>query len=113
MKTSPLFSQPAAELSAGIQTQGFSGQQLMVTRLIFASGAVGTSHSHPHEQLTIVLRGSVEMTMGDERQVLNAGDAVSIPSNVVHGVVALEETEMIDVFTPLRTDLIEKLHLPT
>lgn len=111
MKTDHLFSEKSLEMSPGIMASGFTGQQLMVTHLIFEAGAVGASHSHPHEQMTIILQGEVEFTLGEERQVLHTGDVLNIPSNVVHGVVALTRTEMLDIFTPLRVDLVEKLNL--
>jgi quercetin dioxygenase-like cupin family protein len=111
MKTSPLFTNKKISLSSGISLTGFVGDQLMVTHLHFEMGAIGASHSHPHEQLTIVLQGSVQFTLGEESNVLNAGDAVAIPSNSVHGLVALTEAEVLDIFTPVRADLVEKLSL--
>lgn len=111
MKTGVLFTKDKVETDPGIHTSGFTGEQLMVTHMHFAAGAVGASHAHPHEQLSIVLRGEIEFTLGEERSVLKAGESVSIPSNVVHSVVALTETELLDIFTPLRADLMEKLAL--
>ena len=108
MKTSVLFTKDKIETAPGIHTSGFTGEQLMVTHMHFAAGAVGASHAHPHEQLSIVLRGEIEFTLGEERKVLKAGESISIPGNIVHGVVALTETELLDVFTPRRTDLMEK-----
>ena len=111
MKTSNLFGQQKVETAPQIYTAGFTGDNLMVTHLIFEAGAVGTLHAHPHEQMTVILRGEMEFTLGDERKVLKAGDVLAIPSNVTHGVVALTETELLDIFTPVRTDLAEKLGL--
>ena len=111
MKTSQLFGQSKVEMSPHIHTSGFTGEQLMVTHLLFEVGAVGALHAHPHEQLTIVLKGELEITLGKERKVLKAGEAISIPGNVIHGVLAVTETELLDIFTPVRLDLIEKLKL--
>lgn len=111
MKTSNLFGQKTVETAPHIYTQGFTGEQLMVTHLVFEAGALGTSHAHPHEQMTVVLRGEMEFTLGEERKVLRTGEAIAIPSNVVHSVVALTETELLDIFTPVRNDLAEKLGL--
>lgn len=103
--------EPATEMSPGVQAQGFTGDQLMVTHLYFEAGAAPPAHSHPHEQMTIVVSGEVEFTLGEERKVLKAGDLISIPSNAVHQAVALTEAEMFDIFTPIRADLVEKLGL--
>jgi quercetin dioxygenase-like cupin family protein len=39
-------------------------------------------------------------------QVVGAGESLVIPPNVPHGVVALEDTLVTDVFTPRREDWI-------
>jgi quercetin dioxygenase-like cupin family protein len=111
MKTISLSSQNIVETAPGVHMQGFAGEQLMVTHLFFEAGAGPAAHSHPHEQMTIIVSGEVEFTLGEERAVLKAGDLISIPSNVVHRAVALTAVEMYDIFTPTRTDLIEKLGL--
>jgi quercetin dioxygenase-like cupin family protein len=111
MKSSDLFGAATVETSPGIHMHGFTGGQLMVTHLFLEEGAVGASHSHPQEQMTVVLKGSIEFTIGEEHQILNAGDIVDIPGNMMHGVVALTEAELLDVFTPLRTDLMQRLGL--
>jgi quercetin dioxygenase-like cupin family protein len=109
MKTLRLFEQQAVSLFPGISFQGFAGENLMVSRLILTEGAIATLHAHPHEQLTIVLRGTLDFTLGEEHQVLIAGDVVAIPSQTPHGGVALQETELIEVFTPVREDLLARL----
>jgi quercetin dioxygenase-like cupin family protein len=99
------------ETAPHIHMAGFTGTDLMVTHLTFEAGAVGTLHAHAHEQMTVVLRGEMEFTLGEERTVLKAGDVIDIPGNVIHGVVALTEVELLDIFTPVRTDLVDKLGL--
>src|ERR1700737_2252052 len=111
MKTSHLFTQKTIEMSPRVYASGFAGEQLMVTHLVFAAGAVGAKHAHSHEQMTIVLRGEMEFTLGEERKILKTGEVIAIPGNVVHGVLALTETELLDIFTPVRVDLIGKLKL--
>ena len=109
MKVTNLFSQKAAELSPHILTQGYAGEKLMVTHVLVEANAVSQPHSHPHEQMMLVMRGELELTLGEERRVLKAGDVVFIPGNVTHGVTSFAETELVEVFTPVRDDLVEKL----
>ena len=109
MKMIHLFDQEAVELSPQIYTQGFAGEKLMVTHIVFAAGASSEPHSHPHEQLTVVLRGELRFTLGEESQILKAGDALSIPSNITHSAAAITEVELLDVFTPIREDMLAKL----
>lgn len=111
MKTGQLLNQPMIETAPQIQTNGFAGDQLLVTHMLFEAGAVGPSHAHPHEQISVILSGEMEFTLDGESKVLKAGETVAIPSNVVHGVVAITRTELLDIFTPVRLDLVEKLKL--
>lgn len=42
-------------------------------------------HKHPEqEEVIYVIEGSVEQWLEDKKQVLNAGDAVFIPADIVH-----------------------------
>lgn len=84
-----------------------SGGTMMTVQMTLEKGAVGTPHTHPHEQVGYVLQGSFELTLGDEKTIIEAGDTYYVPSNTVHGVVALEESVLLDVFTPQRQDFLE------
>ena len=81
--------------------------QLMLVRVVFEQGAVGTLHQHYHTQISYVESGQFEAEVGGEKRILKAGDAFNVPSDVVHGVVCLEAGVLIDVFTPLREDFIK------
>ena len=81
---------------------------LMVCELTFQKGAVGALHSHPHEQVGYVISGSFEVEEeGQEKRILKAGDTYQIAPDVRHGVVALEDSLLLDVFNPMRKDFIE------
>jgi len=82
------------------------GAALMMMEVRFEAGAEGYEHSHPHEQLTYCLKGRVEFRIDGEPTVLNQGDSISIPGGARHGVKALEPSAVLDVFTPLRNDLL-------
>lgn len=80
--------------------------QLMMVHVQFAAGSIGYVHRHPHRQVTFVERGSFEVQVGDRKRTLSAGDCFFIPPEVDHGVVALEEGSLIDVFNPAREDFL-------
>lgn len=80
--------------------------QLMMVHVKFTKGAVGPVHRHPHRQVTFIEYGSMEVQIGSEKQVLKAGDCFFVPSDVEHGVVALEEGGLLDVFAPAREDFL-------
>lgn len=79
---------------------------MMSVEVHFEDGAVGTMHSHPHEQLTYVLSGEFEFTIGDEKKVVKAGDTMYKQPNIEHGCVCLKSGVLIDTFTPMRKDFI-------
>ena len=84
-----------------------SDGKLMTVEVHFEKGAVGALHSHPHEQIGYVVKGSFEATLGDEKTIIRAGDTYYVPPDIVHGVVALEEGILLDVFTPQREDFLQ------
>ena len=84
-----------------------TGGSLMMTEVCFQKGAVGEIHSHPHEQVSYIVSGSFEFNLNGMKQVIHIGDSVYIPTDIPHGVVALEDQSIIlDIFTPQREDFL-------
>jgi quercetin dioxygenase-like cupin family protein len=85
-----------------------NGGTLMMVEVTFKKDGVGAVHSHTdHEQISYIVKGSFEVTVGEDKQVLKAGDNFYAAKNVNHGVVALEDDSVIlDVFTPIREDFL-------
>lgn len=81
-------------------------ENMMAVEVHFETGAVGAMHSHPHEQLTYVLSGKFEFTIGDETKVVAAGDTMYKQPDIEHGCVCLEAGVLIDNFTPMRKDFV-------
>ncbi|WP_316800015.1 cupin domain-containing protein [Pedobacter frigidisoli] len=79
---------------------------LMLVKVEFEKGAIGSVHNHPHLQLSYVAKGSFEVSMGEEKKILNEGDVFFAPTMVFHGVVCLENGLLIDVFNPHREDFL-------
>ncbi|MDR9828864.1 cupin domain-containing protein [Vibrio sp. FNV 38] len=79
---------------------------MMAVEVHFESGAIGSMHSHPHEQLTYVLSGKFEFTIGKETKFVEAGDTMYKEPNIEHGCVCLEAGVLIDNFTPMRKDFV-------
>jgi unsaturated pyranuronate lyase len=98
----------AKDLGGGVQRKVLSyHENIMSVELHFEKGSIGALHSHPHEQIGYVISGSlIYKEEGQEDKVLSAGDTYYVAPNVEHGVVALEETMLFDVFTPMRKDFI-------
>ena len=79
---------------------------LMCVEVHFETGTVAELHSHPHEQITYVVSGKFEFTVGDKTYVVSAGDSLYKQPNIVHGAVCLEAGTLIDMFTPHREDFV-------
>ncbi|MDR6722636.1 quercetin dioxygenase-like cupin family protein [Paenibacillus amylolyticus] len=85
------------------------GGTLMMVEVSFAKGGIGEVHSHDqHEQVSYIVKGSFEVQVGEETRILRAGDSFYAGYNVPHGVKALEDSIILDVFTPFREDFIEE-----
>lgn len=81
-------------------------EKLMLVRVEFQTGGIGTVHQHYHSQITHVESGVFEVEIAGEKKVLKTGDAFYIPPNVLHGAVCIEAGVLIDVFSPMREDFI-------
>lgn len=83
------------------------GDNMMQVEVHFEKGAVGAVHSHPHTQLTHVLEGAFEFTIGGEKQVVRKGDTLYKVPNIPHGCVCLEKGILLDTFAPYREDFLK------
>ena len=88
---------------------GFHGKFVHTDHLTFAhwmidAGTILKEHAHPHEQITCVLEGRLEMTVGGETRVLEAGMVAAIPGGVTHSGRALTACRVVDAFSPARDD---------
>jgi quercetin dioxygenase-like cupin family protein len=81
--------------------------KIMLVKVDFELGAVGTMHNHYHSQVTYVESGSFDFTIGEETKTVNGGDTVYIPPHVMHGAICTKPGELIDVFSPIREDFME------
>ena len=61
-------------------------------------------HKHINEQTTQVIKGALELTINGKTQILEGGDIVVIPPNVIHKGKALTYCEITDTFCPTRED---------
>lgn len=84
------------------------GDQLMAVYVEFKKGAVGVLHKHPHLQITYIQSGSFEVQIDGKKMMQKGKDFYYIPANIEHGVVAQEDSILIDFFTPMREDFIPK-----
>jgi quercetin dioxygenase-like cupin family protein len=77
---------------------------MTVARLVMQKGAIVPEHSHENEQVTVLLSGRLKFLAAGAEYIIEGGELMEIPSNVPHAVVALEDSEAIDLFAPVRAD---------
>jgi unsaturated pyranuronate lyase len=88
-----------------VSVRTVDGERLTLGIVELDAGAAVPEHRHDHEQLGMVLQGSVEFRVGDETRELGPGGTWRIPSNVPHEVkVGPDGAVVIDVFAPVRQD---------
>ncbi len=99
---------PAKDLGGGVMRKVLSySRNLMACELTFEKGSVGAPHSHPHEQIGYIISGKlVYQEDGQADKILETGDTYYVAPNVVHGVQILEDTKLLDIFTPMREDFV-------
>jgi Uncharacterized conserved protein, contains double-stranded beta-helix domain len=78
--------------------------ELMLVRHYFEKDWIGARHSHPHHQLVYIVRGALRVEVGEETFDVFAGDSFVVDGGVEHQAAALETSEVLDVFTPVRED---------
>ena len=88
------------------QIMAYDGQ-LMMVKVDFEKGAVGTVHEHYHSQATYVASGKFELDINGEKRVLVAGDGYYVAPDEPHGCVCLEAGVLIDTFSPMRADFLK------
>lgn len=72
----------------------------------FEQGAVSPVHSHPHTQITYVVEGVFEFTVGDQTYTIRKGDTLIKQNGIEHGCVCLEKGVLLDFFTPMRKEFV-------
>ncbi len=93
------------ELLPGVRMRSFWGERVLIALLELDPGASVPRHTHPHEQLGIVLEGELDLGVGNQSRKLKPGEVYVIPSNVEHWVNTVQvPTRAMDIFSPVREE---------
>jgi len=89
----------------GLRRQVMSySPNIMLVRHTMTKGWVGARHSHPHEQMVYLVSGRIRFQHPGGVFEAGPGDCFLVPGNVEHQASALEDCEVLDIFTPVRED---------
>ncbi len=78
--------------------------ELMLVRHNFIKGWAGARHSHPHHQMVYVVNGHIVFEAEGKSWNMRAGDSIVVDGSLDHQASALEDSEVLDIFTPFRED---------
>jgi quercetin dioxygenase-like cupin family protein len=91
----------------GVHIRTCAAEKMMLSLAELEPNAVVEEHSHPHEQVGMVVEGRAIFFVGGEQKTLHPGDYYRIPGNVRHKVIALDQrVKALDVFFPIREDYL-------
>ena len=92
-------------LIAGVEGRPLFGETAMLNVIEFEPGATVPAHSHPHEQLGIVLRGMQALVVDGVAHELGPMEGYVLPGNVEHSAYCGPDgATVIDIFCPVRED---------
>lgn len=72
-----------------------TGEQVELGILRYRAGTGAEPHAHPQEQIFVVVKGRMRISMDGEVAEIGPGEAALMPPNVPHSVAALEDSEVI------------------
>jgi quercetin dioxygenase-like cupin family protein len=82
------------------------GERTLMARFKMDQGAVIPPHSHPHEQIGILISGRCRFTVDGKSIDAAAGDSWCIAGGVEHSVNVQEDSVVVEVFSPVREDYL-------
>ena len=81
-----------------------SGEKAMVAQLGLSKDCVVPLHHHESEQISVVLQGAMKFELDGRELIVRGGEVLVIPSNLPHSALAIEDSTVIEVFSPIRHD---------
>jgi unsaturated pyranuronate lyase len=98
---------PWIEICPGIKRQTVTSGKTMYQMLAtLTAGSKMPEHHHPQEQIVHILAGRLKLIVGGKPHEMTAGDSVYLASHVPHAVETIEETRVLDTFSPPRDEYL-------
>jgi quercetin dioxygenase-like cupin family protein len=92
-------------LAPGVSARIASGDKLMFSLVTLEPNAVVPEHSHPHEQMGMMVSGEMELTVAGETRRLKESDIYLVPGGIPHKVVTGPHGAVaLDAFSPPREE---------
>jgi len=101
---------PEEEVTPKMRRRIIHGEKIMVARMRFKDGFLVPLHSHHHEQVTTVEKGTIRFWLGDDKAKVidvHAGESLVIPGHVPHEALMIGDVEEMDIWAPPREDWLD------
>jgi quercetin dioxygenase-like cupin family protein len=96
------------EMVAGVRLKSLvHGDKTHLTEVRFIKGAMVPEHQHPQEQTGYLISGSLRFFSGDRESIVSTGDSWVFAGGEMHGAEALEDTVIVEMFSPVRDDFLK------
>lgn len=86
----------------------FTGDPMTLSHFELERGAATARHAHEAEEIMCVLEGAVKMTLDSEESIVRKDEFMEVPGGIPHRIEALEDSVIVDIFSPIRRDWLEK-----
>lgn len=95
------------ELQVGLTRKAIHGSNITIAHFSLKKGTIVPSHHHHNEQISSVLKGMIKVETDTGEYTIGEGQLLVIPPEVPHKVTVLEDTIVLDTFSPVREDWIK------
>jgi quercetin dioxygenase-like cupin family protein len=94
-------------LVEGVEMKALAhGEKTLLAKFHLKKGAIIPGHQHIHEQTGFMISGKMIFNIGSDQYECEPGDSWCIPGAVEHGVEVLDDSVVIEVFSPVREDYL-------
>jgi len=98
---------PWIDICPGIKRQTVTSGKTMYQMLArLEAGSKMPDHRHPQEQIVHILEGRMKLIVDGMPHELATGDSFYLANNVPHGVETIEDTRVLDTFSPPRDEYL-------
>ena len=98
---------PEEQVHELLSRRFISGEQMTMARIFLKKGCLVPTHNHESEQFTTVFTGALKFLIDGSEVIVRGGETLLIPAFMHHSAEAIEDTDEMDVFSPIRVDWIE------
>ncbi len=99
---------PESEVVPGFHARFVHTDSVTIAHWRIEAGATLPEHSHPHEQISNMVSGELELTVEGTPHKLKPGKVLVIPGGALHSGRAVTDCQIIEVFHPVREDYRKK-----